>query len=327
VNHITFDAPGEPEVLRVGRCDVPSAGPGEIVIAVEAAGVTRADTLQRRGLYPPPAGASPILGLEAAGTVASVGDGVTEWHAGQRVCALLNGGGYAQYVAVAASQVLPVPEGWTMVEAATLPENAFTVYDNVFTRARLQPGELLLVHGGTSGIGTTAIMFAKAMGSPVIATAGGAKKCAACVEIGASEAIDYRTRDFVEEVKRITNGRGVDVVLDIVGGDYIARDVAALALDGRIACIATHRGREATIDLGILLGRRATILGSSLRARTTQQKAAIAGALRERIWPHLPARDPIRPVVDSVYPFERAAEAHARLESSAHIGKIVLIPV
>jgi NADPH2:quinone reductase len=326
MNHVTFDVPGEPEVLRVGRCDVPSPGPGEIVISVEAAGVTRADTLQRRGLYPPPAGASSILGLEAAGTVASVGAGVTQWQTGQRVCALLNGGGYAQYVAVPASQVLPVPEGWTAVEAATLPENAFTVYDNVFTRARLQPGEWILVHGGTSGIGTTAIMFAKAMGSPSIATAGGSQKCAACVEIGANEAIDYRTHDFVEEVKRITNGRGVDVVLDIVGGDYIARDVAALALDGRIACIATHRGREATIDLGLLLGKRATILGSSLRARTTEQKAAIARALRERIWPHLPSRDRIRPVVDSVYPFTQAAEAHAKLESSAHIGKIVLTP-
>jgi NADPH2:quinone reductase len=212
------------------------------------------------------------------------------------------------------------------VEAASLPENAFTVYDNVFTRARLRAGETLLVHGGTSGIGTTAIQFARALGARVMATAGSPDKAEACLRLGAQCAVDYRTRDFVEAADAFTGGRGVDVVLDIVGGDYLNRDLRALALDGRIVCIATARGREASIDLGVLLSRRATILGSSLRPRTPDEKAAIAHDLRATIWPLLSKRDPIAPVIDSVYPFEKAADAHARLESSAHVGKIVLIP-
>jgi NADPH:quinone reductase len=267
-----------------------------------------------------------ILGLEVAGTIAAIGTGVSAWHPGDRVCALCNGGGYAECVAVPAGQVLPIPEGWSAIEAATLPENAFTVYDNVIERARLRAGETMLVHGGTSGIGSTAIMFGRAIGARVLATAGSDEKCAACLRFGAEAAINYRTVDFVQEVNRLTQGRGVDVVLDIVGGKYIARDLQALALDGRIACIATSGGRTAEIDLARLLSRRATILGSSLRPRTAAQKAAIARELAQHIWPLLPARDPIAPVVDSVYPFERAAEAHARLESSAHIGKIVLTP-
>jgi NADPH2:quinone reductase len=326
VRYVAFDRPGDPEVLHVGDIAAPKPDSGEVLIAVEAAGVSRADALQRRGVYPPPAGASAILGLEVAGTVQQVGSGVTQWQRGDRVCALCNGGGYAQYVAVPQGQVLPIPDRWTAVEAATLPENAFTVYDNIFTRARLAPGESILIHGGTSGIGTTAIMFATALGSRAIATAGSDDKCAACLKLGASDAIDYRAKDFVDEVARITGGGGVNVVLDIVGGDYIPRDLRCLALDGRIACIATQRGRTAEVDLGVLLGKRATLLGSHLRARTSAQKAAIAAQLRERIWPLLAQRTAIVPVVDSVYPFERAADAHARLESSAHIGTIVLTP-
>lgn len=326
MNYVTYDAPGEPGVLYVGETRAPEARAGEVLIAVEAAGVSHADSMQRRGQYPPPEGVSPILGLEVAGTIAGVGPGVTQWRAGDRVCALSNGGGYAQYVAVPEGQVLPIPDGWNALEAATLPENAFTVYDNVFTRARLLPGETILVHGGTSGIGSTAIMFATAVGARAIATAGGKDKCTACLRMGATDAIDYRSTDFAVEVARITNGRGVDVVLDIVGGDYIDRDLRCLALDGRVACIAMQGGPSATIDLRRLTGRRATLLGSSLRPRTALQKAAIAASLRERIWPLLPQRAAIVPVVDSTYPFARAAEAHARLETSAHIGKIVLVP-
>lgn len=326
MRYVTFDQPGDPSVLRVAEMDAPQPCDGEIRVRVEAAGVARADTLQRKGLYPPPPGASSILGMEAAGIVDAVGSGVTKWKLGDRVCVIASGGAYAEELVVPEGLALPIPEGWTFVEAATLPENAFTVYDNVYTRARLQPGESILVHGGTSGIGTTAIMFAKALGSVVYATAGSPEKCAACVRLGATEAINYRTHDFVDEILRITDKRGVNVVLDVVGGDYIARDLQCIALDGRIACIATARGTDVQFNLGMLLGKRASILGSRMRGRTVEQKAAVARELAERIWPLLPAKNPIAPEVDTVYPFERAAEAHARLESSEHIGKIVLTP-
>lgn len=326
MRYVGYDAPGDPGVLHVAERPAPEPAAGEVAIAVQAAGVSRADALQRRGLYPPPSGASPILGLEVAGTIAKCGDGVAQWRPGDRVCALLTGGGYAEIATVPQGQVLPIPGNWTAIEAATLPENAFTVYDNVFTRGRLSRGETILVHGGSSGIGTTAIMFARAFGAHVIATVGNPQKAEFCVRIGAEHAIDYKTQDFVDAVNTITGGRGVDVVLDIVGGDYVNRDLAALALDGRIACIATTRGREATIDLGMLLMKRATILGSSLRPRTIEQKAAIARQLLEKVWPLLPKRDPIRPLVDSVYSLGEASEAHARLESSEHAGKIVLVP-
>ncbi|HTA37550.1 MAG TPA: NAD(P)H-quinone oxidoreductase [Candidatus Acidoferrales bacterium] len=326
MRYVTFEQPGGPSVLRVAAIDAPEPGEGEIRIRVEAAGVSRADTLQRKGLYPPPPGASAILGMEAAGTVDAVGPGVTKWKAGDRVCAIVSGGAYAEELIVPEGLALPIPSGWTFVEAATLPENAFTVYDNVFTRARLQPGESILVHGGTSGIGTTAIMFAKAFGSIVYATAGSDEKCAACVRLGATNAINYRTHDFVDEIVRLTNKQGVNVVLDVVGGDYIARDLKCVALDGRIACIATARGTDVQFNLGMLLGKRASILGSSMRGRTVAQKAAVAQLLLLHVWPLLPAKDPIAPEVDAVFPFERAAEAHARLESSEHIGKIVLVP-
>jgi NADPH2:quinone reductase len=326
MRYVAFDVPGGPDVLKVAQTQTPRAGPEEVLIAVEAAGVSHADAMQRQGRYPPPPGSSPILGLEVAGTIAAIGGRVTEWKAGDRVCALTNGGGYAEYVAVPHGQVLPIPQGWSALEAATLPENAFTVYDNLVTRARVKTGETVLAHGGTSGIGSTAIMFARALGATAIATAGTLEKCAACLALGASHAIDYRTQDFVAEIERITAGHGVDVVIDIVGGDYIGRNIAALALDGRNVCLAMPRGRIVELDLGRLVAKRGTILASSLRPRSSGEKAAIARALRDQIWPLLPKRDPIRPVVDSVYPFERAAEAHARLEASAHIGKIVLVP-
>lgn len=310
-------APGGPDVLRIVDRPKPVPKPGEVLIAVKAAGVTRADALQRQGKYPPPPGACDIPGLEVAGVIEGSGD---------RVCALLTGGGYAEYVAAPREQVLPIPEKWDFVEAATLAENMFTVYDNLFTRARLRAGEAVLIHGGSSGVGTTAIMLAKAFGAAFIAvTAGSDEKCRACRDLGADVAIDYKNGDFVAEIKRATSGRGVDVVLDIVGGDYIPRDLEALAPDGRIACIATPRGTQAQIDLSTLMRKRAAILGSALRSRSVEQKGAIAAGLLRDIWPKLPAKDPIRPVVDSTFPLEDAASAHRRLEESAHVGKIVLV--
>lgn len=308
---------GGPEVLRVAERPGPAAGAGEVLIAVKAAGVTRADAMQRQGKYPAPAGASDIPGLEVAGVVEETGE---------RVCALLTGGGYAECVAVPRELTLPIPHGWDFIEAATLPENMFTVYDNLFTRAGLRAGESVLVHGGSSGIGTTAIMLAKAAGASFIAaTAGTPAKCDACIALGANLAIDYKRSDFVAEVRDATSGRGVDVVLDIVGGDYIARDVEALAPDGRIVCIATPGGRTAELNLGALMQKRASVMASALRSRSVEQKRAIAARLLREVWPQLPARDPIRPVVDSTYALEDAAAAHRRLEESAHVGKIVLV--
>jgi putative PIG3 family NAD(P)H quinone oxidoreductase len=312
--------------MRVAEVADPQTGPGDVLIAVEAAGVSRADALQRFGKYPPPPGVTDRLGLEVAGTITQVGPEVTRWKVGDRVCALLSGGGYAELAVAPAGQVLPIPDGWTAIEAASLPENAFTVYDNVFTRGGLTAGQTLLVHGGTSGIGTTAIMFAVALGATVFATAGSAAKCEACIRIGATAAIDYKQSDFVAEVARLTDDAGVDVVFDLVGGDYIPRDIACLALDGRVVCIATMRGVTAQIDLGKMMSRRASLLTSSLRPRTIDQKAAIASALLARIWPLLAARDRIHPQIDSVYTFEQAPQAHRRLESSEHVGKIVLTP-
>jgi len=326
MRYVAYDANGGPDVLHVAQTDAPQPREGEVQIAVEAAGVSRADVLQRKGLYPPPAGASHILGLDVAGNIAALGAGVTSWSVGARVCALVSGGGYAEYVCTPAGQVLPVPDRWNAIEAATLPENGFTVFDNMVSRARLQAGETVLVHGGTSGIGSTAIMFARALGAGAIATAGGAQKCEACTRIGAVAAIDYRTQDFVTEALALTDGVGVNVVVDIVCGPYVPRDIAALALDGRIACIATQGGATAELDVAALMRKRGTIFGTSLRPRTPQEKKAIADGLHERIWPLLPARDAIRPLVDRVYTFEEAAEAHQRMEASAHVGKIVLVP-
>ena len=303
---------------------VPVLGPGEVLVRVAAAGVSRADVLQRRGSYPPPPGASDVPGLECSGTIVRLGDGVTDWHAGDRVCAILAGGGYAEFAAVSAFQLLPVPEGWSFVEAATLPENMFTVWDNVFTRAGLRAGESILVHGATSGIGTTAVMLAKAFGARVFATAGSPAKCAAATAMGAELSIDYRNEDFVERVLAHTQGLGADVVLDVVGGEYVARDVRALAPDGRIACLATLGGAEVRLDLSELMKKRGTIFATGMRSRSPERKGRIRDDLRERVWPLLAAKDPIVPAIDATFPLARAAEAHARLESGVHVGKIVL---
>jgi NADPH:quinone reductase len=326
MRYVTYDEPGDPSVLHVVEAPPPQPRPGEVLIEVEASGVSQADSMQRRGLYPPPAGASPILGLECCGTIAQLGDDVVGWNIGDRVVALLTGGGYSEYVNVPAAQVLPLPAEWSFVEGATLPENAFTVYDALFVRAKLRTGEIALIHGGTSGIGSMAIMFARAAGARVITTAGSDEKCRATLEFGAEAAINYKTADFVEKVAEFTNKRGVNVVLDIVGGDYINRDLRCLATEGRIAILASSGGSESTIDLRYMFQRRASIYGSSLRPRTIQEKGEITKALLANIWPLLGARDPIMPIVDSVYTFSQAAEAHTRLESSAHIGKIVLVP-
>jgi NADPH:quinone reductase len=326
MRYVTYDKPGGPEVLRVAEIEKPAPAAGEVLIAVEAAGVSRADVMQRHGVYPPPPGASEILGLDVAGTIAEVGDGVIGWKAGDAVCALTNGGGYAEFVAVPQGQVLPIPSGWSAVEATTLPENGFTVFDNIVTRARLLSNETVLVHGGAGGIGSTAIMFACALGGEVIATAGSDEKCQACLRIGAKLAINYKTADFVEEALEATDGRGVDVVLDVVYGDYLARNIRALAMDGRIACIATQAGTTATLDMPSLMQKRGTIFGTSMRPRTPQEKKEIADQLRRRIWPLLGARDRIVPLVDRTFTFSEAAEAHKRMEANEHIGKMVLVP-
>ena len=315
MKYVGFDAPGEPSVLRLLDAPAPLPGAGEIQIAVEAAGVSRADALGRRGLYPAPPGHSPILGLEVAGSVAALGPGVERWRIGDRVCALCNGGGYAERVVV--------PEG----SALPLPENAFTAYDNLVNRAAMEPGDTLLIHGGTSGLGTMAIGIARALGARVFVTAGSDRKCAKAIQLGAHRAIDYRTTDFVASALAYTNGRGVDIILDLVGGDYVARDLEALATEGRVVVLSTMRGSEVRLDLTALLRKRARIIGSSLRGRSNAEKAQIADDLQQAIWPLLAARRPIAPVVDSVFPFAQAQKAHERLESSEHIGKIVLIPV
>jgi len=323
---IAISQPGGPEVLRVIEREAPSPAPGELLIAVRAAGVNRPDVLQRKGAYPPPAGASDLPGLEVAGTVAG-GDAaelaVAGWRLGDRVCALVAGGGYAERCTAPIGQCLPVPAGLSDIEAAALPETFFTVWQNVFEIARLQPGQTLLVQGGASGIGVAAIQLAKALGSAVIATAGSDAKCAACVELGADHAINYRTQDFEAEVHRISGGRGVDVILDMVAGDYVARELRCLADDGRLAVIAVQGGTAATFDAGVLLRKRLAITGSTLRARSVAYKARLAQALRERVWPLIEAGR-VRPVIHAVLPATDAAGAHALMESGAHVGKIVL---
>jgi putative PIG3 family NAD(P)H quinone oxidoreductase len=307
---------GGPEMLRIAERPIPKPSPGEVLIAVKAAGVTRADSMQRQGKYPPPPGAPDIPGLEVAGI---------EQQTGNPVCALLNGGGYAEYAVAPSAHVLPIPKNWNFIEAATLPENMFTVYDNLFTRAAFRAAQSLLIHGGSSGVGTTAIMLAREFGASFIAvTAGSDAKCAACRALGADLAINYKDMDFVAEIQAATRDRGVDVILDMVGGDYIPRDIQALAADGRIVCIATPRGSSTQVDIRALLQRRAAIMASALRPRSIEEKGAIGERLLQEVWPRLPARQNIRPVVDSVFALEDAAEAHRRLDASAHIGKIVL---
>ncbi len=323
---IEISAFGAPEVLRMCERAQPVAGAGEVLIRVLASGVNRPDVLQRKGYYPPPPGASDLPGLEVAGVVEQ-GDTAAMAEAGlqigDRVCALVAGGGYAQYCVAPIAQCLPVPAGLTDAEAASLPETFFTVWSNVFDRGRLQPGETLLVQGGSSGIGVAAIQLAKAWGAKVIATAGSDEKCAACLALGAEHAINYQTQDFVAEVQHTTAGKGVDVVLDMVAGNYVAREVQCLAEDGRIVIIAVQGGVQAGFDAGVLQRRRLTITGSTLRARPVAFKGAIAQALRAQVWPWL-ASGVVRPVVYRSFAAQDAAQAHALMESNRHIGKIVL---
>lgn len=323
---IEISAFGPPEGLRLTERPDPVAGPGQVLIDVAASGVNRPDVLQRKGVYPPPPGASDLPGLEVAGVIVS-GDAGAMADAGlavgDRVCALVAGGGYARLCVAPIGQVLPVPAGFDMVQAASLPETFFTVWQNVFRIARLAAGETLLIQGGSSGIGVTAIQLAKARGARVIVTAGSDDKCAACVRIGADLAVNYRTHDFVAEARGFTGGRGVDVVLDMVAGDYIGREVACLADDGRLAVIAVQGGTRSEIDAGLLLRRRLTISGSTLRPRSEAYKTEIARDLRAQAWPLLESGQ-VKPVIHSVLPAPRAAQAHELMESSAHIGKIIL---
>ena len=336
---IEISTPGGPEVLRSGQRPVPSPAAGEVLIEVAAAGVNRPDVLQRKGGYPPPPGASDIPGLEVAGTVVAIGPKdngksvpqankesapqVNDWKIGDEVCALVTGGGYAEYVAAPAVQCLRVPRGLTLEQAASLPETFFTVWVNVFQRGALKNDETLLVQGGSSGIGVTAIQMARAFGHRVFVTAGTAEKCAECEKLGATRAINYRNEDFVAVIKQLTGGRGVDVILDMVGGDYVPRELASLADDGRLSLIAFLGGTKTTLDMTDILRRRLTITGSTLRPRPVEVKAAIARALRDKVWPLIEAGK-IRPVIYRTFGLEQAAAAHALMESSEHVGKILL---
>jgi len=320
---IEISRPGAPEVLQLCERPLPDLKAGEVLIKVHAAGVNRPDVLQRMGRYPVPPGASDLPGLEVAGEIVSGDLGRSSFNIGDMVCALAQGGGYAEYCAVPVEQCLPLPHGWSPEQAASLPETFFTVWSNVFDRARLAPGETLLVQGGTSGIGVTAIQMATAMGHRVFATAGTEEKCRACEALGAERGINYRSEDFADVVRQVTAGKGVDVILDMVGGDYIPREIDALADDGRIALIALLGGSKSAVDLGQVLRRRLTLTGSTLRPRPVAFKAAIAASLRERVWPLLESGR-IKPVIHASFPLAQAAQAHALMESSTHIGKIVL---
>ena len=320
---IEITTPGGPEVLRPGQRPVPAPAAGEVLIEVAFAGVNRPDVLQRKGGYAPPPGASDIPGLEVSGTIRKLGPQVNEWKVGDEVCALVTGGGYAEYVNAPAVQCLPIPKGLTLEQAASLPETFFTVWVNVFDRAGLKNDETLLVQGGSSGIGVTAIQMARALGHVVYATAGTAEKCAACEKLGATRAINYRDEDFVAVIKEMTGGRGVDVILDMVGGDYVPRELACLANDGRLSLIAFLGGTKTSLDLSDLLRRRLTITGSTLRPRPVEFKATVAQALRDKIWPLIEAGK-IRPVIHKTFALDEAAAAHALMESSEHVGKIML---
>jgi NADPH2:quinone reductase len=320
---VEISAPGGPDVLKPKIVPVPKPGSGQILIKVAAAGVNRPDVAQRMGVYPPPPGHSPLPGLEVAGEIVATGGSVTRWRPGNKVCALVNGGGYAEYCLAEEPIALPIPAGLDMIKAAAVPETFFTVWNNVFERGRLAAGEWLLVHGGSSGIGTTAIQLGKAFGAKVIATAGSADKCKACLELGADHAVNYKTDDFVAAVKTATAGKGVDVTLDMVGGDYTERNIIAAAEDGRIVQIATLGGAEVKINIARLMMKRVTLTGSTLRPRTREVKAGFARALEDKVWPLL-AAGKVGVVMDSTFPLAKAADAHRRLETSAHIGKVVL---
>ena len=314
---------GGPEVLTIVERPVPSAGPGEVLIRVHAAGVNRPDVLQRKGRYPMPSGAPTIPGLEVAGEIVRVGEGVHRWQGGERVTALLSGGGYAEYATAPEGQCLPIPGALTMVEAASLPETHFTVWKNLIEGARLRAGEIALVHGGTSGIGVTAIQLGRALGARIIVTVGSASKIEAALALGAEAAIDYTTQDFVSEVDRLTQGRGVDIVLDMISADYIPRNLLCLAPGGRHVSIATQHGQKAEVDIGLIMRKGLTLTGSMLRPQPIAIKAAIARSLEREVWP-LIANGGVRAVIDRTYRLEHAADAHARMEASQHVGKIVL---
>ncbi|QIM22617.1 NAD(P)H-quinone oxidoreductase [Phycicoccus sp. HDW14] len=320
---ITVPAPGGPEALVLSDVEAPEPRAGEVLVRVAAAGVNRADSMQRQGLYPPPPGESEVPGLEVSGVVEALGDGVEGWSVGDEVCALLAGGGYAELVRVPAAQLLPVPSGVSLVDAAALPEVVCTVWSNVFLTANLQPGEVLLVHGGSSGIGTMAVQLAKAVGATVAVTAGSAEKLEACRALGADVLVNYREEDFVERVREATGGHGADVVLDNMGAKYLGRNVDVLAVNGRLVVIGMQGGRVGELDLGALLAKRGAVIATSLRARPAGEKAAIVAAVREHVWP-LVEDGVVRPVVHSRHPLGSAADAHRELEESGHIGKILL---
>ncbi|QNN54536.1 NAD(P)H-quinone oxidoreductase [Nocardioides mesophilus] len=315
--------PGGPDALVLADLPDPEPGPGELVVDMAGSAVNRADTMQRQGFYPPPPGASDVLGLECSGTVSAVGPDVTGWRVGDEVCALLAGGGYAEKVLVPAAQVMPVPGGVDLVTAGSLPEVACTVWSNVFMIAGLQPGETLLVHGGAGGIGTMAIQLAHALGARVVATAGSAEKLEVCRSLGADTVVNYREQDFVAEVRAATDGRGADVILDNMGASYLGRNVAALATEGRLVVIGLQGGTKGELDLGTLLRKRGAVIATSLRSRPVSEKAAICAAVVEHVWP-LVAEGSVRPVVHTTFPLEQAAEAHRLMEDSGHVGKILL---
>ncbi len=323
MRYINLSEHGGPEAMEIKESQVPDPGKGEVLIKVHAAGVNRPDIMQRQGLYPPPQGASPILGLEVAGKVEAIGNDVSGWSVSDQVCALTNGGGYAEYVAVPAGQCLPIPKGLSMEEAAAVPETFFTVWSNVFDRARLKPGERFLVHGGGSGIGITAIQMARTLGSKVFTTAGSKEKCAVCRRFGADVAVNYHEQDYVEVLKKVTDGQGVDVILDMVGGDYVARNLELAAKDGRIVSISFIKGSHVEIDMMPLLLKRLIVTGSTLRPRSAKAKADIAEQLRVHIWPLIESKK-IRPLIAACFPLKDVAESHRLMESSKHIGKIIL---
>lgn len=323
---IELKQPGGPEMLVPGSRPTPKPGKGEVLIKVAAAAINRPDVLQRQGKYPPPPGAPDTLGLDVAGTVVAAGPDVSWPKTGEAVCALVAGGGYAEYAVAPAPQCMPVPKGFSMAEAASLPETYFTVWTNVFERGRLQPGEAFLVHGGASGIGTTAIQLAKALGSRVFATAGSPEKCAACEKLGAEKALNYKTEDWVAAIKQATDGQGVDVILDMVGGDYTPRNLELLRTDGRVVQIAFLRGNKVEIDLNAIMRKRLTLTGSTLRPRSVAEKAVIAQALRAKVWP-LFESGKLKPVIHASFPLARTADAHRMMDADQHTGKIVLTVV
>ncbi len=323
MNYVDLPEFGGPEVLVPARGPVPRPGPGEVLVKVHAAGVNRPDIMQRQGGYNPPPGASLIPGLEIAGTIVEAASDVTGWKVGDQVCALVSGGGYAEYCVAPAPQCLPVPEGLTMVEAAGLPETYYTVWTNVFQRGRLKAGEIFLLHGGSSGIGTTAIQLAREFGARIFTTVGNAEKAKVCTDLGAERAINYRDEDFVAVVAELTGGKGVDLILDMVGGSYIERNIEALAVEGRLVQIAFQQPSKVEIDLLPMMLKRLTITGSTLRPRSVEQKAEIAAELREQVWPLIEAGK-VRPLIHKTFPLAEAAAAHALMETSTHIGKIML---